>query len=418
MPERIVIHQIDVENFKSYLGRHTIGPFNTSFSCIIGPNGSGKSNIIDALLFVFGFKARNMRMKKVEELIYTGKGKEGVLEATVTIHFVRTVYSSGAPRAKYIRETHFTVSRTVRRGKQIQSTYRVNDKVSTLENITKLLKETHNFDVRNNRFMILQGEVEAIATMKAKGNQVTKEEGLLEFIEGMIGTDVYIESIEQCEKELEVMMEDRQSKLFAARVVQGERTALAPGRNEALIYLEKQKELVEHKGRLYIYHMNEEEEEQERIEQEVEECIQKLEELKEQVKELKVQKAKTNKEYEGKKKQYDASEIQQKKIKDEMMKVTNQSSECDNEMKESEKLIVKLGKEIQKLEKARDGAESELKTDRETAEQLDKQLEEKNKVLQDLQSEMKSVQSRVKGETAVVLKELNSKKTELRSAES
>ena len=27
-----------------------------NFSAIIGPNGSGKSNVIDSLLFVFGFR--------------------------------------------------------------------------------------------------------------------------------------------------------------------------------------------------------------------------------------------------------------------------------------------------------------------------------------------------------------------------
>ena len=32
---------IEVDNFKSYKGRQTIGPFK-KFSAIIGPNGTGK----------------------------------------------------------------------------------------------------------------------------------------------------------------------------------------------------------------------------------------------------------------------------------------------------------------------------------------------------------------------------------------
>jgi structural maintenance of chromosome 4 len=36
-----------------------------SFSSIVGPNGSGKSNTIDALLFVFGYRASKMRQGKV-----------------------------------------------------------------------------------------------------------------------------------------------------------------------------------------------------------------------------------------------------------------------------------------------------------------------------------------------------------------
>ena len=32
---------------------------------IVGPNGSGKSNVIDALLFVFGKRAKQIRLNKV-----------------------------------------------------------------------------------------------------------------------------------------------------------------------------------------------------------------------------------------------------------------------------------------------------------------------------------------------------------------
>ena len=41
-----------------------------SFSSIVGPNGSGKSNTIDALLFVFGYRASKMRQGKLSELIH------------------------------------------------------------------------------------------------------------------------------------------------------------------------------------------------------------------------------------------------------------------------------------------------------------------------------------------------------------
>lgn len=41
------LKQIDVENFKSWKGKQTIGPFKR-FTCIIGTNGSGKL-VIDML---------------------------------------------------------------------------------------------------------------------------------------------------------------------------------------------------------------------------------------------------------------------------------------------------------------------------------------------------------------------------------
>ena len=38
-----------------------LGPFHKSFTSIVGPNGSGKSNVIDSMLFVFGYKASKIR---------------------------------------------------------------------------------------------------------------------------------------------------------------------------------------------------------------------------------------------------------------------------------------------------------------------------------------------------------------------
>ena len=37
----------------------------------MGPNGSGKSNVIDAMLFVFGKRAKKLRLNKVSELIHS-----------------------------------------------------------------------------------------------------------------------------------------------------------------------------------------------------------------------------------------------------------------------------------------------------------------------------------------------------------
>lgn len=63
-----------LENFKSYAGVQDIGPFHKRFSSVVGPNGSGKSNVIDALLFVFGKKASQLRLSKVSELIHKSSG--------------------------------------------------------------------------------------------------------------------------------------------------------------------------------------------------------------------------------------------------------------------------------------------------------------------------------------------------------
>lgn len=47
--------RIEVENFKSYKGQQTIGPFH-QFTSVIGPNGSGKRYTF--LQFFFWFSDR------------------------------------------------------------------------------------------------------------------------------------------------------------------------------------------------------------------------------------------------------------------------------------------------------------------------------------------------------------------------
>ncbi|KAL1376548.1 hypothetical protein pipiens_016844, partial [Culex pipiens pipiens] len=61
---RLIITNISNYNFKSYAGHVMLGPFHQRFSAIIGPNGSGKSNVIDSMLFVFGYRAQKIRNKE------------------------------------------------------------------------------------------------------------------------------------------------------------------------------------------------------------------------------------------------------------------------------------------------------------------------------------------------------------------
>ncbi|GFZ19200.1 structural maintenance of chromosome 3 [Actinidia rufa] len=58
---RLFILEMVLRNFKSYAGEQRVGPFHKRFSAVVGPNGSGKSNVIDAMLFVFGKRAKQVR---------------------------------------------------------------------------------------------------------------------------------------------------------------------------------------------------------------------------------------------------------------------------------------------------------------------------------------------------------------------
>ena len=64
-----------------------------------------------------------------------------------------------------VPNSQFVVSRTAHRSNK--SDYYINDKKSNFKEVTDLLKGK-GIDLDNNRFLILQGEVEQISMMKPK----------------------------------------------------------------------------------------------------------------------------------------------------------------------------------------------------------------------------------------------------------
>ena len=62
--------------------------------------------------------------------------------------------------------------------------------VSNFTEVTTLLK-AKGIDLDNNRFLILQGEVEQISMMAPKAHG-PHDEGLLEYLEDIIGSDKYV----------------------------------------------------------------------------------------------------------------------------------------------------------------------------------------------------------------------------------
>merc|ERR1712227_201719 len=92
---RLIISQIVNTNFKSYEGRKVVGPFHKAFTSIIGPNGSGKSNVIDSMLFVFGYRAQKIRSKKVSVLIHNSEKHVNLRSCTVEVHFQKILDKEG-----------------------------------------------------------------------------------------------------------------------------------------------------------------------------------------------------------------------------------------------------------------------------------------------------------------------------------
>ena len=248
---RLMITRMVLENFKSYAGAQEIGPLHKRFSSIVGPNGSGKSNVIDALLFVFGAKAKKLRLNKVSQLIHKSSGFPDLEYAQVEVHF-QLIYDNEESDDDFevVPGSEFVVSRVAY--KSNQSKYTVDGKTSTFTEVGVLLRK-YGVDLDNNRFLILQGEVEQIAMMKPKG-QNEHDEGLLEYLEDIIGSNQFKPQIEELGKSLEAFNEQRVEKVTRLKAAEKERDNLSGSKAEAEAFLGKEKEIRRLKNALYQAH--------------------------------------------------------------------------------------------------------------------------------------------------------------------
>lgn len=191
---------------------------------------------------MFGKKGKKLRLKKLSELIHSSKNFPNLEEASVSVHFAEIFVSNDNINSnEIVPDSEFIVKRTV--NKSSVSTYYIDSRKSTYTEVTNLLK-SKGIDLENNRFLILQGEVEQISLMKPKAPS-ENEDGLLEYIEDIIGTNKYVEKIDQSLVEVEQLNEKRQEKLNRANGAKKEKEALEEPMNEAIKYLKKKRDLVE-----------------------------------------------------------------------------------------------------------------------------------------------------------------------------
>ncbi|KAF8640540.1 hypothetical protein AX17_000202 [Amanita inopinata Kibby_2008] len=248
---RLMIHKMALVNFKSYAGRQEIGPFHKSFSAIVGPNGSGKSNTIDALLFVFGYRASKMRQGKLSELIHNSDRYPDLDECSVEVHFREIIDLPGPDAFEVVPDSNLVVARQA--FKSNASRYTINGRASNYTEVQTLLKG-RGIDLDHKRFLILQGEVESIAQMKAKAS-TEHEDGLLEYLEDIIGTSKYKEPIEEALVEMERLQEERSIKMNRLRLVEKEKSALEEKKREAEDYLRLKNDHVRAQSRLWQWYI-------------------------------------------------------------------------------------------------------------------------------------------------------------------
>ncbi|KAF9903005.1 hypothetical protein EC991_004301 [Linnemannia zychae] len=406
---RLVIERMVLVNFKSYAGRQEIGPFHKSFTSVVGPNGSGKSNVIDALLFVFGYRANKMRQGKLSELIHNSKGAENLDSCTVEIHFCEILDLPGPNEFERIEGSGLIVSRQAYQNNS--SKYFINHLTSSYTAVTTLLKG-RGIDLDHKRFLILQGEVESISQMKPKA-QTEHEDGLLEYLEDIIGTSAYKDTIEKSGIELEALNDERSERLTRVKYVEKEKDALEDKKREAEEYIKDQNNLAMKQSAYYQILLWEANKRFAKDTKQVAQLTAKLEEDKNKHKGLRDEIEKLENEHNSRVKEYekidketnevlkqlakiDREDVQmqenRKHLKNKHKKATksltadkHSLSENQSWIRNHESDLVKLQAEQEKLEKSLEAAEDELEVIRESlkgkTEEFSQQIQEHQKEL-------------------------------------
>jgi structural maintenance of chromosome 4 len=250
--QRTVITWLVMTNFKSYAGRQQVGPFHASFSSVVGPNGSGKSNVIDSLLFVFGFRASKMRQGKISALIHNSANFPNLDFCEVEVHFQEVMDLANGGH-EIIPGSQIVISRKA--FKNNSSKYYIDGKESNFTIVTTLLKG-RGVDLDHKRFLILQGEVESIAQMKPKA-LTEHDDGLLEYLEDIIGTSKYKTPIEESATEVETLNETCTEKNNRVQHVEKEKSGLEEKKNTALAFIRDENELAVKQATLYQVYVSE-----------------------------------------------------------------------------------------------------------------------------------------------------------------
>ncbi|XP_026193760.1 structural maintenance of chromosomes protein 1A [Cyclospora cayetanensis] len=132
---RFFLEYVVLENFKSYSGRHVLGPLQSSVA-IIGANGSGKSNIADAICFGLGVTGRSLRSNALMDLRHTAGEEGGSPPTAVSLHFRRRA-SQGTEGEVLVLQRQITSGSSG----SSSSIYSVDDKRVTAEEYRRILGE-------------------------------------------------------------------------------------------------------------------------------------------------------------------------------------------------------------------------------------------------------------------------------------
>ena len=183
------LSSIQIAGFKSFV-EPTRVEFPASLTGIVGPNGCGKSNIIDAVRWVLGESARNIRGETLSDVIFDGSVSRAPLDQA-SIELVID-NSSGRVGGEYAEYAELKIRREVRRDAEHQSRYAINGVPVRRKDVADLFQGTGLG--RGNYAIIAQGMVQGLIE--------ARPEDMRKYIEEAAGISLYRERRRETENRI------------------------------------------------------------------------------------------------------------------------------------------------------------------------------------------------------------------------
>ncbi|MEM3446925.1 MAG: AAA family ATPase, partial [Candidatus Korarchaeum sp.] len=186
----VSIEELQLINFKSFRRATIVIP--RGLIAITGPNGSGKSNILDAIAFLMGWRARRLRASRLEHLV-----RRGAPWAQVSL-----VVNSGE---------RFRISRRVRPNGV--SSYRVNGKPLRASQVADILSSIGLIAERYT--FVTQGDITSVIEMTPQERYRMLEEisGVSEYDEKREKALEELNEVEQLLREVSAVLREREREL-------------------------------------------------------------------------------------------------------------------------------------------------------------------------------------------------------------
>ncbi|KAI0969874.1 RecF/RecN/SMC [Xylaria arbuscula] len=245
--------RLELFNFKSYKGHHTLLFGDSYFTSIIGPNGSGKSNSMDAISFVLGIKSSHLRSAHLKDLVYRGRvlKTSKINDDGSAVDIVANGQTNGHvngddddkptrtdPKTAWVMAVYEDDVGDEHRWKraitnQGSSEYRINDRVVTAQQYNEAL-EAENILIKARNFLVFQGDVEAIASQSPQD--------LTRLIEQISGSLEYKAEYERLQNEADQSAENSAFQLQRRRGINSEIRQYQEQKKEALSFQDKTNE--------------------------------------------------------------------------------------------------------------------------------------------------------------------------------